>query len=193
MVTAFCSALALALIVLAITGEEEGGIHAALRLTARLSYAFFWPAYTASAMTVLFGPAFKPLAQRGRDFGLAFASAHLVHIGLVVWLYRVSARPPISEEGFLFFGIAILWTYVLALFSVERLSRVLGRTGWRALRNIGLEYIAFAFAVDFILPFRGGIKHVIAYLPFAILAVAGWLMRISALTLSRRQARSAVS
>jgi hypothetical protein len=80
-------------------------------------------------MTVLFGPAFKPLAQRGRDFGLAFAAAHLIHIGLVVRLYGVSARPPISDQGFLFFGIAILWTYILALFSVEWLSRLLSRTG----------------------------------------------------------------
>jgi hypothetical protein len=41
MVAAFCSALALAGIVLAIAGEQEGGIRAALRLAAPLSYALF--------------------------------------------------------------------------------------------------------------------------------------------------------
>jgi hypothetical protein len=190
---AFIAALALAVIVLAISGADEKGIHAALRATARLSYVFFWPAYTASAITALFGPAFKPLAKLGREFGLAFASAHLVHICLVVWLYRISAEPPVSEQAFFFFGVGIVWTYVLALFSIERLSRLLGPKNWRLLRTAGLEYIAFAFAFDFIVPVRGDLKHLIAYFPFETLVVAGWFLRISALIHGQRRARNVAS
>jgi hypothetical protein len=56
----------------------------ALRLTARWSFLLFWMAYTGSAMGALFGPAFEVLARRGREFGLAYAAAHLIHLGLVV-------------------------------------------------------------------------------------------------------------
>jgi hypothetical protein len=191
--TAFIAALASAIIVLAISGADEKGVHAALRVTARLSYVFFWPAYTASAITALFGPAFKPLAKRGREFGLAFASAHLIHVCLVGWLYRISAQPPVSDQAFVFFGIGIVWTYVLALFSIERLSRLLGPKNWRLVRTVGLEYIAFAFAFDFIVPIRGDLTHLVAYLPFETLAIAGWFLRISALILGQHRARNVAS
>ncbi|MGB9118854.1 hypothetical protein [Bradyrhizobium sp.] len=86
----------------------------ALQMTARLSFLLFWPAFSAGAMTALFGPAFQPFKQRAREFGLAFASAHLVHIALVVWLTYIGAVPP--RGTFVFFGVAALWTYLLALF-----------------------------------------------------------------------------
>jgi hypothetical protein len=56
----------------------------ALELTARWSFLLFWLAYAGNAVAILFG---AQLAA-GREFGLAFASAHLVHIGLVVWLFH---------------------------------------------------------------------------------------------------------
>jgi hypothetical protein len=58
----------------------------ALRMTARWSFLLFWVAYAGGALATLFGPALAPLSGRGREFGLAFAAAHLVHIGLVIWL-----------------------------------------------------------------------------------------------------------
>jgi len=45
--------------------------------------------YAGGAMTALFGPAFEPFKKRAREFGLAFASAHLVHIALVAWLDQI--------------------------------------------------------------------------------------------------------
>jgi hypothetical protein len=82
--SAFCAALGLAVLVLVALGTGKQGTDVALRVTARLSFMLFWPAYAAGAMTALFGPAFKPFKQRTRRFGLAFASAHCVHIALVV-------------------------------------------------------------------------------------------------------------
>jgi len=61
-------------------GEKLG---VALRATARWSFLLFWLAYAGGALATLFGPKFQALAHRGRDFGLSFASAHLVHLGLV--------------------------------------------------------------------------------------------------------------
>jgi hypothetical protein len=126
--SAFCAALALAALVLEALGPGVHGTTVALQVTARFSFLLFWPAYAAGAMATLFGPAFEPLKRRGREFGLAFASAHLVHLGLVAWLTSIGAAPALGV--FLFFGLAALWTYLFALFSIPRLQKALGSKGW---------------------------------------------------------------
>jgi hypothetical protein len=182
MAGSFGAALLLAAIILAGFGSDDHGTRTALRVTARLSYLLFWPAYAGGSLARLFGPRLFPLSQRARCFGLSFASAHLVHIGLVAWLYRISVRPPVSDSTFLFFSTALVWTYLLALLSIARLADVFGRGLSRMLRIIGMEYIAFAFLVDFVGPLLGGaVKHPVNYLPFASLAVAGPMLRLAAL------------
>jgi hypothetical protein len=182
MTASFGAALLLAMMVLAVMGADPHGTVAALRVTARLSYLLFWPAYAGGSLAKLFGPRFAPIARRARCFGLAFAAAHLVHVGLVVWLYRISPRPPLSETMFWFFTIAIAWTYLLALLSVARLSDAVGRGRSRFLRTVGIEYIALAFLVDFVItPLRIGISEPMEYLPFAVLAIAAPMLRLAAL------------
>ena len=177
--SAFCAALGLAALTLAALGPGVHGTSQALRVTARFSFLLFWLAYAAGAMTTLFGPAFEPLKRRGREFGLAFASAHLVHLGLVGWLTYIGEAP--SRRVFLFFGVAVLWTYLLALSSIPRLQKALGSKGWRFLRVVGLNYIAYAFATDF-LGYRqfGSFKYLVGYLPFAALSIVGPLLCLAA-------------
>ena len=177
--SAFCAALGLAALVLAALGPGEHGTIVALKVTARFSFLLFWLAYAGGAMTTLFGPAFDPLKRRARELGLAFASAHLVHLGLVAWLTYIGAPP--SRGTFVLFGIAALWVYLLALFSIPRLQKALGSKGWWFLRVVGLNYIAYAFAVDF-LKYQefGSIKFWIGYAPFAVLSVLGPLLCLAA-------------
>jgi hypothetical protein len=179
-------ALALAATVLAVFGTDAKSIGVALRLTARWSFLLFWAAYAVGSIAVLFGPTFVPLARRGRTFGLAFASAHLVHVGLVVWLYRISIRPPLSGSLFVFFAIGIVWTYVLAALSFGGLSEALGSRRWRLLRVVGMNYILLAFAYDFVLSvIHSGIVHLgfwrlAEYAPFASMSVAAPLLCLAA-------------
>ena len=134
-----------------------------------------------NALASLFGSTFQAVARRGREFGLAFASAHLVHVGLVVWLYQISLQPPVSRAAFVFFTTGLIWTYLLALFSIKRLSQALGPGRWRTLRAVGLEYISFVFLSDFVTqPLHGNAKSLLGYLPFSILAVAGTALRLAA-------------
>ena len=185
--SAFCAALGLAALVLAALGTGERGTDVALQLTARFSFLLFWPAYAAGAMTALFGTVFEPFKRRAREFGLAFASAHLVHLALVAWLTYIGHAPP--REVFIFFGVAVLWTYLLALFSVRRLQLALGSKGWWFLRVVGLNYIAYAFASDFLrYPQLGSIKYLVGYVPFAVLSVVGPLICLAAFM--RRAARN---
>jgi hypothetical protein len=186
---AFGTALMLAILVLAKEGTDSEGIKHALRVTARCSFLFFWMAYAGGPLAVLFGPTFRALAERGRQFGLAFASAHLVHAGLVLWLYQISVRPPVGTRTLVFFGVALFWTYLLALFSIPKLSGVLPSKVWRIIRAVGVEYIALAFLVDFGRnPFWGSALEVFAYLPFLALCAIGPVLRLAAF-IRRHRAR----
>jgi hypothetical protein len=171
---AFAAAALLAAALLAVFGAGENGTDIALQVTARFSFLLFWLAYAGGGLALL-GPALAPLRRHGRDFGLAFASAHLVHAGLVGWLCWIGAAPGMGV--FLFFGPPLAAVYILALFSIRRLQQALGRTGWWWLRTVAMNSIAYAFASDFLTyPFTGGAKHVAEYLPFAALSVAGPLL-----------------
>jgi hypothetical protein len=184
---AFGVALMLTLLVLAEEGTDAEGIRQALRVTARWSFLFFWMAYAGGALAALFGPTFQALAVRARQFGLAFASAHLVHAGLVLWLYQVSVRPPVGTRTLVFFGVGLFWTYLLALFSITKLSGLLPSKVWRIVRTLGVEYIALAFLVDFGRnPFWDSALHVIAYLPFLALCAIGPILRLAAFVRRRR-------
>ena len=189
--SAVCTALGLAVLVLGTLGAGERGTYIALQVTARLSFLLFWPAYVSGALTALLGATFQPLQLRARDLGLAFASAHLVHIGLVVWLCHIGAAPPLAS--FIVFGIATLCLYLLALFSLGDLQRALGRNTWWLLRTCGLNYIALAFALDFLrYPISGDARYLLGYLPFAALSVLGPLLQTRCICASARNSAAKV-
>ncbi len=174
-------ALAVAVTTLAVMGTGQSGTILGLQLTARCSYGFFFLAYIGGPLTTLFGPVFRPIAKRGRDLGLAFAAAHLAHLSLVVWLYHISSRPPVSTFSAVYFGIAALFVYLIALFSIPRLFAMLPPLLWRLLLTVGMEYIALAFLRDFLkYPFHHGLRILLLYLPFVTLSCAALPLRMGA-------------
>jgi hypothetical protein len=192
---AFGVELVLAAAVLAVLGTGENSIRVALDVTARWSFLLFWMAYASGAIAALLGPALAPLARRGREFGLAFASAHLVHIGLVGWLWVILSRAPLQGGLLVFFAVAIVWTYLIAALSFGRLTEALGPRLWRLLMFLGLNYILLAFARDFVL---GAIDswdshryfwQLVKYAPFALMCIAAPLLRFAAAAKRRRGMR----
>jgi hypothetical protein len=174
------AALTLAAAVLALLGADDSGIHAALLTTARLAFLLFLPAYIGGALATLFGPGFDRLRLLGREFGLAFAAALAVHLALVAWLCLQGDIPPVRT--FIVFGIAALCVYGLALFSIARLQHWLGARAWTVLRFLAMNYIACAFADDFLrIAPRATAEYVLVYLPFALLAIAGPALYAAAL------------
>lgn len=164
--------LTLAAAVLALAGADDSGIRAALLATARLAFLLFLPAYIGGALATLFGPAFDTLRRRGREFGLAFAAALVVHLALVVWLCMSGDVPPVRT--FAVFGVAAVCVYGLALFSMATLQHWLGPRVWAVLRFFAMNYIACAFADDFLrIAPSITLSYVLVYLPFALLAIAG--------------------
>jgi hypothetical protein len=153
----------------------------ALRATARWSFLWFCLATYGGALTALFGARFQALARRGRDFGLAFAAAQSVHIGLVVWLLY-SSPAAIPRSYLIVFCVGVFWVYVLAAFSLNStLSAWLGPWLWKILRKIGVEYIAFAFVFEFANRILDGNRaNALHYFPLFAAAVGGPLLRIAA-------------
>jgi len=198
---AFAVAAGLAALALAGFGAGERGTDIALQVTARWSFLLFWLAYAGAPMATLFGatlfgatrvgPAFRLLQRHGRDFGLAFAAAHLVHVGLVGWLCWIGTPP--ATAVFVFFSVPLLCVYLLALSSIGRVQHLLGRTAWRVVRIVGMNYIGYAFAVDFLgYDLTGGLKGLFFYLPFAVLSVVGAAFYWTAFAVSLRKPQKAL-
>ena len=192
---AFGVGLCLAAVVLAIEGIDVDSLKTALRVTARWSFLFFWMAYAGRAMATLFGPGFAPLARRGREFGLAYAAAMLNHVGILIWIFELTSHAPLSGNSLLFFGVGIVFTYLLALFSFGRLAEALGPTGWLILRIAGVNYILYAFASDFVPavirpgPAPYDVWRLLAYVPFAGMSVAAPLLVLAAAAHRRLEMR----
>jgi hypothetical protein len=181
-------ALVTSTVVLGLNGADNKSVRLALELTARWSFLLFFMAYAGNAMAALSGWTF--LKGHAREFGLCFASAHLVHIGLVIWLGIILGRVPLTGGLLLFFLVALFFTYLLAALSFGGV-KALG-SFWPPLRFVGMNYILVAFARDFILPVihpkpeQYNLAHFVAYAPFAALSIAAPLLVMA--TSLRRQA-----
>jgi hypothetical protein len=187
-ITALGANLLLAAIIFVARGAGVDDTETALAATARVTFLWFWVAYTGGALTTLFGAAFLPLKQHGREFGIAFAAALLVHLSLVAWLCSIDAPPKIGV--FIVFGAAAAFTFLLALFSFGNLHALLGPKWWLLLRTIGMNFILCAFFTDFMKdPLHGGIERVAEYLPFVMMTAAAPLLRLAAWLRTRRGSR----
>jgi hypothetical protein len=189
MAGALVVALAIVLIV-RMVAPPGARVGVALQATARWSFILFWCAYSGNALAVVFGPRFQAIANRCRDLALSYASAHLAHLGLVAWILLTSDAE-IGRSEVMIFGVAVFWTYLLAVLSIKRLAAKLDPKLLRAVRTIGVEYIALAFLVGFAKnPFQGGVVNMANYLPFIALAIAGPLLRIAAVAKRLSHART---
>jgi hypothetical protein len=176
MAAAFCAALGVGLASVAVSRHKD--ITIGLAMSARVAFLFFWTAYVGGALASLFGSFFLPLKEHARDFGLAFAAAILVHLSFVVYLCLAGRAP--STETFVIFGTAAIFTYLLALLSINRVRQAMPRTLWPPIRGVAMNYIALAFLLDFAKFPSDDLRQSLAYLPFTALAVIGLALRFAA-------------
>jgi hypothetical protein len=176
---AFVVAFALAMVALLMFGVGERGTAIALRATARWSFLLFWFAYAGGALAWLSRSRFDGLARRGRELGLAFASATDSR-----WARPLdhSHRKATRRRHAVLLGRNTLHLSP-RLFSISRLRDALGPRLWAIFRTIALEYIAIVFAADFIVAPRqadGLSSYPLTYLPFALVLISGAGLRIVA-------------
>lgn len=194
MIGAFGGGLALAVAVLAGYGTGADGLTLGVRITARWAFLFFWLSYVGGALATLFGPAFAGLARQARVLGLAFVTALLVHIGLVVWLGVVIGAIPLQGGVLWFFLLALFFACLLALLSFGIGTRHLGRL-WRPLLLLATTYILIAFGRDFVLgalnPQTQHWLYAAEYVPFALMSLIAIPLRLAASLRHRFGLRSA--
>lgn len=170
-------------LVLGLAGAGEKPTRLALEITARWSFLLFWLAYAGNALAQLTG--WRPVGGHGREFGLSFAAAHLVHVGLVVWLSFLLGRIALTGGLLIFFLVGLFFVYLLAALSFGG-AKAMGPRAWRIVRFVGMNYILIAFARDFLLPMihpkpaQHTMAHFLAYAPFAVMSVAAPLLTLAA-------------
>jgi len=178
MAAAFLATLGLSVAAAAIFHAPHKTLGIALATSARVAFAFFWPAYVGGALHSLFGDVFSPLRKYGRELGLAFAAAILVHLGFVACLYAFGNPPPVKTV--IVFGSAAILTLGLALLSIDRVRRTMPASFWPLFRNIAMNYILLAFLLDFIRIPSADFRSLVLYVPFAALAIIGPVLRLVA-------------
>jgi DMSO/TMAO reductase YedYZ heme-binding membrane subunit len=117
--------------------------------------------------------------KRRSELGLVFAGAHFAHLTLILWL----ASLPTTTFGIpviAFGGVGMVALATLTVTSFPTVRRAVGPQRWALLHRVGIHYIAFIFAYDWVTLFP---KNPAVYGPLAGLLAAAYGLR--ALRLAR--------
>lgn len=177
-IAVFCAVAAAAggltvLLGLASAPTAVEGWRFAARWTARVSFMIFLPVYVASAWYRLApsGPA-RGLMRRRRALGLAFATAHTIHLGSLVTFATLADQPPALQTTIVGGG-AYLTMFAMAATSNDAAVRRLGRN-WKRLHTFGIHYLWFVFAFSY---FGRTMSGDLSYAPLLVLALAALGLR----------------
>lgn len=131
-------------------GWTDHGAAAGARTTARLSFAWFITAWSASSVAKLWPGGWRTvLLRRRRAVGLGFAASHLVHavfFASAILVFDMPTRPVLLIGG----GLGYAFILAMAATSNDASVRALGPKGWKLLHSIGGWYIAFIFASSYL-------------------------------------------
>ena len=124
------------------------GAQLAARWTSRVGLPIFLTAYLASTLLALSkSDLTKNLMRRRRQWGLAFAFTHSVHLVMLTYYLTIAGMPPdvITVLGG---GLAYVMIYLMALTSNNASMRLLGKN-WKRLHVFGIHYIWFIYTFTY--------------------------------------------
>ncbi len=157
----------------------------AARYTARFSFTIFLLVFLARPWNVLAPSTLsRTLLLRRRSLGLAFATAHTVHLAALTTFFVVKGTPPDPITAVVGGG-AYLTLYAMAATSTDAAVRRLGRN-WRRLHTFGVYYLWFVFAFTY---GTRTLERGSWYAPFFATAIAALGLRLVA----RRKRRLAIA
>jgi len=137
----------------ALAGIQSGATEAdswqlAARYTARTGAAFFLIVFLIGPLSSSsLAPGIGFLTGNRRAWGLAFATAHFIHLGFLTSYFVITGEtPPLLTLVIGGAGYTVL--LMMTLTANDWSQRVLGR-GWSALHTGGLFYIWFVFAASY--------------------------------------------
>jgi DMSO/TMAO reductase YedYZ heme-binding membrane subunit len=151
---------------------------AASRYTARAGFPFLILTYSASSLARLWpSDLTKSLLRNRKWWGLAFATAHTIHLYALVNFLRAQPESP----DYLSLSPAILayvLLYAMVLTSWRGAYRALGKW-WKRLHTLGIHYIWLIFAAAYVLKAFEPSQHFVG-VGFATIAFAALGLRVAA-------------
>ena len=120
----------------------------AARWTARSSFFVFLTVYSAPSLARLFpSPLTRAIVRSRRQWGLAFALAHTIHLGALTHYMLLSGE--VRPLGVWILTVtAYVLIYALALTSNDTSQRLLGKW-WKRLHRVGIHFIWLTFLASY--------------------------------------------
>lgn len=169
----------------------EAGLHIALRVTARITFAFFICAFTGNALRDLWPGKLSLWLSRNRDwFLVAMAASHTLHLAAIIAFFRVVGSSRLHLVTLLGGGFVYLLIYALASTAIMRLRRD-GHgflAGSPRLEAAALYLIWLIFALAFVPRIVSGWP---VYSILAVTALAALIIRIACLMRHKRSLAAA--
>jgi len=160
-------------------GFNELSVRSNIRWSARFSVVCFCLAFSASSLYY-----FSPnkintwILNNRNNLGITFAIIHIIHllflVTLHVFFHQVFIVRSLIEISL--GGLAYLFILLMLLTSFETFASKLPIRKWKLLHTIGGYWILIVFTNSMLGRVIGG---KIEYLPFALLLVSVWLLRIT--------------
>jgi len=162
-------------LLLAVYGTDEPGIRVIIRATARTSLILFTAAFVASSVARLWPRALTTWMLRNRRYlGLSFAVSHAEHLLFIIYGAAVAGFLEINRVALIGGGLAYVFIAAMAATSFDGAVHWLGRQRWQRLHTVGAYYIWFIFLQSY----APRVMADLAYLPVALLVVAGLGVRL---------------
>lgn len=154
--------------------DRADAIGYALRITARIAFAFLMLAYIAGPWAVFTRQ--RWLVRNRRYLGLAMALAHTVHFGAVVAYLNLPASE-LEVVTLVFGGGAFVLMWLMAATSNDVSIRRLGKN-WKRLHTVGLHYVWGVFMFTWL--GAAGEAMPAVYIVMLGAGMAGLLLRVAA-------------
>lgn len=151
-VVPFAAAGALSLTALIIAAVSGNGIEdmakLAARYTARASFTVFLIVYLASSLFRLWRDGTTiALVKRRRQWGLAFALSHTIHLAALAW-YSIAFQHAPRLTTLLGGGLGYALLYAMVLTSNDASQRAMG-IWWKRLHTVGTHWLWFIFTFSY--------------------------------------------
>lgn len=163
----------------------------AARWTARASFLIFLVVYCAPAASRLFpSPLTRAVVKRRRQWGLAFALAHFIHLGALTNYMLLSGEGRPVPVWILTGGCYVL-IFLLAITSNDASQRLLGRW-WKRLHRFGIHFIWLNFLLSYAsrIPDPTRMHIGLVFVPIVLAALG---LRLAARRSARRTRRIALA
>jgi len=161
----------------------EGWLHAA-RYTARFSFELFVVVFVARPLHQLMpSGTTRWLVRNRRGLGLAFATAHFIHLYALV-RFNVAAENVPDAVTLIFGGAAYVLLAAMVATSNDASVRRLGPRNWKRLHTVGMYWLWFIFFQSYAGRVADGQRGFVWLLG---IAVAALLLRIAAHLKHRRR------